>query len=75
MNVERLIEMANDIADYFASEPDAAVGAAGVANHLKRFWDPSMRKQIVAHVRDDATALSPLALAGIRKLTELDQAA
>ena len=31
MNVERLVDMVNDIANFFASEPDHASGVAGVA--------------------------------------------
>ena len=46
MNIERLVAMANDISRYFESDPDQAAGAAGVADHLKRFWEPGMRKQI-----------------------------
>ena len=43
MNVERLVAMANDIANYFAAEPDRAEAETGVAGHLKRFWDPTMQ--------------------------------
>ena len=43
--------MANDIGTFFEAEPDKAEAARSVANHLRRFWDPRMRRQIVAHYR------------------------
>ena len=74
MNVERLVQMVNDIAHYFAAENDAAAGAEGVAQHLKRFWAPPMRRQIRAHLDAGGAGLSPLAAAGVRRLAELDRA-
>jgi formate dehydrogenase subunit delta len=69
MNVERLITMANDIANFFAAEPDRQVGIDGVANHLRKFWEPRMRQQIIAHVRaHGADGLSDLAFAAIEQL-------
>ncbi|GLQ95494.1 formate dehydrogenase subunit delta [Dyella acidisoli] len=72
MNIERLVAMANDIGRYFASEPDQVVGAAGVADHLKRFWEPGMRKQIAAHLAAGGAGLEPLAKKGVERLVEID---
>jgi formate dehydrogenase subunit delta len=42
MNAERLVHDANQIALYFAAYPrEEAI--AGVADHLRKFWDPRMR--------------------------------
>jgi formate dehydrogenase subunit delta len=71
MNVDRLVAMANDIAAFFAAEPDAAAAAAGVANHLTRFWDPRMRKQIVEHYRAGGSGLSEVAAAGVARVAEI----
>ena len=49
MRIERLVAMANDISAFFAADPDKAEAAKSVATHLKRFWDPRMRRQIVAY--------------------------
>jgi formate dehydrogenase subunit delta len=73
MNIERLITMANDISHYFGAEPDQAAGAAGVADHLKRFWEPGMRRQIVAHFMAGGEGLEPLAKQGVQRLAELDR--
>ncbi len=48
MDAGKLVRMANQIADFFAAEPDAKVGVAGVANHIQKFWEPRMRKAIFA---------------------------
>lgn len=72
MKIERLVAMANDIARYFASEPDQAAGVAGIADHLKRFWEPGMRRQIVAHLQAGGEALDPLARQGVQRLLEID---
>ena len=72
MNVERLVAMANDIGRYFAAEPDQAAGVAGIADHLKRFWEPGMRRQIVAHLHTGGEGLEPLARLGVARLAELD---
>jgi formate dehydrogenase subunit delta len=72
MNIERLVTMANDISHYFAADSDHDAGAAGIADHLKRFWEPGMRKQIVAHLADGGEGLESLTKKGIEKLSELD---
>lgn len=69
MNVERLVSMANDIARYFASEPDREEAVAGIAGHIKRFWEPRMLQAITTHCREaDGAGLHELALAAIRRL-------
>jgi formate dehydrogenase subunit delta len=73
MNIERLVAMVNDIGRYFAAEPDAAAGAAGIADHLKRFWEPGMRRQIVAHLQAGGEGLDPLAKQGVQRLMEVDR--
>ena len=71
MNVERLIEMANDIANFFAADPDREAGIDGVANHLRKFWEPRMRRQLIEHVRAHGPAgLSEVARAGLARLAE-----
>ena len=61
MRIERLVTMANDIATYFTVEPDHAAAVISVRDHLKRFWDPSMRRQLKAYLEDGGEGLIPLA--------------
>jgi formate dehydrogenase subunit delta len=68
MDIKRLVAMANDIASFFSSEPDAAVAADQVAGHLKRFWEPRMRSEITRHLAAGGSGLSPLARSGVERL-------
>ena len=75
MNPEHLAEMVNDIAHFFAAEPDREAAVNSVSGHLKKFWDPRMRRQIVAYLRDQGGGeLGDLARAGVARLAELDAA-
>lgn len=47
MDVQNLVKMANQIGAFFESMPDREQAKADIANHLKRFWEPRMRKAIV----------------------------
>jgi formate dehydrogenase subunit delta len=51
MDIHHLVTMANQIADFFkTSNPDRAEAVAAAAVHLRSFWDPRMRREIVAHL-------------------------
>lgn len=58
MNAEHLVRMANDIGHFFGGEPKEEDAVAGVLNHLRRFWDPRMRRQIRDYVRGGGAGLS-----------------
>ena len=68
LNVEKLVRMANDIGNFFKAEPDHQVAVDGVATHLKRFWDPRMRKEIIAHVQSGGAGLIDIAREAVLKL-------
>ena len=68
MHIERLVTMANDIAAFFHSAVDQDEAAQNIALHLRRYWDPRMRKQITAHCLDGGAGLSQLALQGVQLL-------
>ena len=68
MNIDRLVRMANDIGNFFNSEPDHAEAVDSVVLHLQRFWDPRMRKEIVAYVDDGGAELMDLVREAVLKL-------
>jgi formate dehydrogenase subunit delta len=49
MNIDLLIKMTNEIGDFFVGTTDAQQAAHDVANHLRRFWDPRMRRQMLSY--------------------------
>ena len=69
MNIDRLVAMANDIAAFFAADPDKDAAAEQVAYHLKKFWEPRMRNEIKRFVDQGGTGLSPLAQRGVERLS------
>jgi formate dehydrogenase subunit delta len=60
MDTGNLVRMANRIGEFFAATPDAQEAQAGIAGHLQRFWDPRMRREIVAHVEHGGAGLSEI---------------
>ena len=44
MHKEHIIKMANQIGDFFKSYPKQDYAEEQIANHLKKFWSPEMRK-------------------------------
>lgn len=67
MDALKLVKMANEIAAFFESEPDHAVAVEGVAQHLKRFWEPRMRRALLAWLDQQGGAgLNALALEALR---------
>ena len=66
MSTANLIKMANQIAQYFAGEPDQQQAVLGVRNHLQLFWTPGMRKELLAWQTEHHGAdLHPLAQAAV----------
>ncbi len=45
----RLVQMANDIGNFFRAEPEREEAIAGIAKHIDSFWTKSMRRKIAAH--------------------------
>ena len=64
---DRLVYMANQIGKFFQSQGhDKAV--PGVAEHIRKFWDPRMRKQIYAHLAAGGAGLDPDVRAALESL-------
>lgn len=66
---DKLVMMANQIAQFFGSYPEAE-GIDGVANHIGKFWDPRMRRGIYAHLDTGGAGLLPLAVKALQKLAD-----
>jgi hypothetical protein len=65
--ITKLVRMANQIGDYFRTLPEAE-GTAGAADHLRRYWTPKMRAEIVAFAETDGSGLNPVAARAIAEL-------
>ncbi|SMX38196.1 formate dehydrogenase subunit delta [Octadecabacter ascidiaceicola] len=68
MSPEKMTRMANQIATFFESQPDADK-AGSVAAHLKEFWEPRMLEKLATHIQSGGEGLSPLALEASKRVT------
>jgi formate dehydrogenase subunit delta len=67
MDIDHLVQMANRIAEFFEAMSDPVEARDGVAQHLQRYWEPRMRRELLAHVQQNQGAgLRPLVLAAVR---------
>jgi formate dehydrogenase subunit delta len=74
MNSDYLVRMANDIAAFYAAASGPEEAAQSIFSHVKRFWDPRMRAQILAHYASGGEGLVPVVRQAVALLRD-DQAA
>jgi formate dehydrogenase subunit delta len=67
MSPDKLVYMANQIGKFFASQGDQQA-AAGIADHLQKYWDPRMRATIVDHLAHGGRGLDPLVREAVEQL-------
>jgi formate dehydrogenase subunit delta len=70
MNAHHLVKMVNEISAFWEAEAGRENAGKAVANHLQRYWDPRMRREIVAHYRAGAGGLCDAARDGVAILAE-----
>lgn len=67
MQRDKLVMMANQIAGFFAAQGEQRA-VPQIADHIDKFWDPRMRREILAHLAEGGAGLDPLALAAIKTI-------
>ena len=76
MNIDLLIKMTNEIGDFFAGTTDTEAAAEAVANHLKRYWEPRMLKQMLSYYEErQGAGLSDLGRSAVGILYAASKAA
>ncbi|WP_298244597.1 formate dehydrogenase subunit delta [uncultured Bradyrhizobium sp.] len=76
MSPDRLIYMANQIGKFFQSQGHSKA-VPGIAEHIKKFWDPRMKRAIFAHLDAGGAGLAPdvrEALTSLKQTTTLPAA-
>jgi formate dehydrogenase subunit delta len=66
---DKLVYMANQIGKFFAHQGEEKA-VAGIADHIKKFWDPRMRAQIFAIVDAGGAGLDPNTLRAVETLRQ-----
>ncbi len=67
MSPEKLVYMANQIGRFFAHRPEPQA-VADIADHLRKFWEPRMRKAILDYVDGGGDGLQPIVLKAVLSL-------
>lgn len=56
MDTVNLVRMANRIGDFFEAMPERDEALEGIAQHILKFWEPRMRRQLLAAIDAGETA-------------------
>ena len=64
---DKLVYMANQIGAFFKAQ-DTATASAKIAEHITKFWDPRMRRAIIAHLDTGGAGLDPATRQAIETL-------
>lgn len=65
MNIDHMVKMANEIAAFFAGASPPQQAPRDVATHIRRYWEPRMRRAMLAHFAQGGAGLSDLARSGV----------
>ncbi|MEA3150321.1 MAG: formate dehydrogenase subunit delta, partial [Gammaproteobacteria bacterium] len=65
---EQLIQMANDIGNFFRAEPQREEAIAGIMNHLSKYWTRRMREKLIAQVQHGNQELDDLPGEALKRL-------
>ena len=52
MNIDLLIKMANQITEFWEGEVGEEAAAKEVSTHLRRYWEPRMRGQMMTYCEE-----------------------
>jgi formate dehydrogenase subunit delta len=67
MQPDKLVMMANQIGKFFEAQGEARA-LPQITKHIEDFWDPRMRRSILAHIEQGGAGLDPLTLKALANL-------
>ena len=71
MNTDLMIKMLNEISAFFAGEDDEAQAARDIKSHIRKYWEPRMRAQLLEYYeRRQGAGLCDLAMKAVQLLAE-----
>ena len=68
MSPDKLVYMANQIGKFFVAQGEEKA-VPQIADHLAKFWDPRMRKAIIAHLEAGGTGLDDAVRKAVARLS------
>ncbi len=67
MNPDVMVHKVNQIALFFGSYPHEEA-VEGIADHLRKFWEPRMRRQLIQYTQDGGANLHALVPEAVGRL-------
>jgi formate dehydrogenase subunit delta len=64
MESRDMIRMLNQIGEFFKSYTEQEA-VEGISEHINKFWDPSMRKDLFAHLDKGGQGLAPIVMIAV----------
>ena len=68
----QLVQMANDIGNFFRAEPKREDAVAGIVNHISKYWTRRMRERLIAQVKTGDQGLDELSREAVQRLVETE---
>jgi formate dehydrogenase subunit delta len=66
---DKLIQQANQIASFFAAQGETKAVPA-IADHIRKFWEPGMRRKFLVAVAKPEAKLHPMVRKAVERLKE-----
>lgn len=66
---DKLVQMANQIASFFANRSHAEA-VAEARDHIVHFWSPAMRRDLVDHLARGGAGADPIIIDAVAELRE-----
>ncbi len=67
---KQLVQMANDIGNFFRAQPVREDAVAGIANHINSYWTRRMREKLWTQIEHGEAGLDDLPREALRRLVE-----
>jgi formate dehydrogenase subunit delta len=68
---DKLVRMANDIANFYHTDPDREHALSAMVSHISRFWARRMREKLIQHAQEADSGLSEFSRAAASRLAAL----
>ena len=65
--IEKLVRMANQIADFFVPYPEEEA-VAGIQQHIRSFWTPHMRAELLDFVDSGGQGPKPRVISALTRM-------
>jgi formate dehydrogenase subunit delta len=67
-DVQHLVQMANDIGNFFRGQAGREAAITSIENHINHYWTRSMQKKLFAQLDRGVVGLDDLPLAAVQHL-------